>query len=179
MRIVDGHSKLIDSLIGEAANDPRRRKAVVLSVSQPDGSSVDPCQRLINVMLPGTYVAPHRYAGWQHIVVLRGRVVFMTWNCRGCHAGNYVLGPGDTVIIDDTDTAYHSWAVAEGPVAIYEVRPGPYRGPDDCQYLQQFPPLGGAFNPEDIVRQWDQTARLMLGGVSIVSSDEPAYSTPA
>lgn len=169
MQVIDEHSRLIDRLVVEAANDPRRRKAAVLSILQPDGTSVDPCQRLINVMLPGTYVAPHRYPGWQHIVVLRGRVLFMTWNCLGNHRENYWLSPGDTVIIDDTDTAYHSWAVADSPVAIYELRPGPYRGPSDCQYLEQFPPLSDAVKPEDLVRQWEQTARQLASTSTHVS----------
>lgn len=161
MQIVDAHSTLIDRLIVEAANDPRRRKASVLSVLEPDGTSADPCQRLINVLLPGTYVAPHRYQGWQHIVVLRGRVLFMTWDRAGRRRENHWLGPGDTVIIDETDTAYHSWVVADNPVAIYELRPGPYHGPTDCQYLDRFPPLTDDVTPEDLVREWEHTARLL------------------
>lgn len=139
--IVD--NALIDGLLEAARTDPRLRRALVLS----DGPE-RPMQVLVNALLPGTRVAPHRFAGRDQVIcVLRGEVGLLTWSGiaptlppekRAWEAR--ILSAGEVVRFPAEEGRFHALVVPRWVrgAAILETLPGPH-DPASRENLDGFP----------------------------------------
>jgi len=120
---VDGN--VMDRLLAEAAKQPRRRKNLNFHLEHGD-----PCQRLLNAILPGSYVQPHRHldrAKDEMLVILRGRLGLVFFDGAGGVMSRDVLdAAGPKLAVNIPHGVYHT-AVALAPLVMFEAKAGPYR----------------------------------------------------
>jgi cupin fold WbuC family metalloprotein len=126
-------SALFASLIERARRSPRLRTNHNFHASPEDNP-----HRFLNVMIEGTYVAPHRH--WnppksESFLVLEGRVALFTFHPAGEIDAIQVLG-GDPLGADLEPAVWHTLAVLTPHAVCYEVKPGPYSAAND----KDFPP---------------------------------------
>ena len=100
--------------------------------------------RFLNVMLKGTYVAPHRHLDppkAESFLVLEGRLAFFTFDDAGRNASTHILGP-DAVGIDVVPGIWHSMTPLTDHAICYEVKPGPYVAASDKEFAPWAPREG-------------------------------------
>ncbi|WP_022662199.1 WbuC family cupin fold metalloprotein [Paucidesulfovibrio longus] len=129
---------MIHTALAASRRSPRRR------IIQPLHKTADsPLHRMLNVAQPGTYIRPHRHLDppkAESLVVLQGRIGFVTFDAAGEVTGTYVLGPDeDAVGIDMEPGAYHSFVVLEPDTVLFEVKPGPYAKATDKAFAAWAP----------------------------------------
>jgi cupin fold WbuC family metalloprotein len=121
-RVVD--QVLLERLLGEARESPRRRKN--LNFHEPDAH---PCQRLINAILPEAYIQPHRHLDpnkEEMLVILQGRLGLVLFHDDGTVAGKVMLAAdGEQVAVNVPAKRFHT-AVAFEPSVVFEAKAGPY-----------------------------------------------------
>ena len=130
---------LFESLIERAARSPRLRTNHNFHAGMEDNP-----HRFLNVMMRGTYIAPHRHLDppkAEAFLVLRGQLAFFTFDDEGRIASRHVLG-GDAVGIDIQPGVWHTLAVLSPHVVCYEVKPGPYSASNDKDYAPWAPREG-------------------------------------
>ena len=115
--------ELLNEIQAQAAESPRLRMNYNIHESLDS-----PCQRLINVLLPGTALPIHRH---QHAsetyVILRGKLVVVLYADNGTQSKRVLLDPSDGKYgFTIPRGQWHSVEVIE-PTAILEVKEGPYR----------------------------------------------------
>lgn len=132
----------IDDLIKQAANSDRGR--VPFNLHEHD----EPVQRMINAIVPGSYVTPHKHQNpdkVELIAILRGSVACLRFTDTGQIEESYVLDEsGPIKAVDIRPAIYHS-LVALQPSAILEIIQGPYR-PDTHK---QFAPWAARENTRE------------------------------
>src|SRR5579872_4364448 len=119
---------LVESLIERAGHSPRRRINHNFYASLADNP-----HRFLNVMLRGTYVAPHRHTTppkSESFLALAGELAFFTFEDDGRIATTHVLGRG-VMGIDIPPGVWHTLAVLTPHAVCYEVKPGPYQAASD------------------------------------------------
>ncbi|MGB1286795.1 MAG: WbuC family cupin fold metalloprotein [Aggregatilineales bacterium] len=113
----------IDDLLREAKKSPRKR-AILRLHKHPD-----PVQRMLNAMLPGTYIPPHKHEAPDKVElfsILRGRVAVLQFDARGeIEERVFLEASGDTRIVDIPPRTYHS-IIAYEPSVLLEIIQGPY-----------------------------------------------------
>lgn len=141
LQSIDG--VLIARLLEEARRSPRRR----VNYNFHRTPAEDP-NRFLNVMLDGTYVAPHRHLAVpkpELFLVLEGRIVLFVFDDEGRVRERLVAGAGGPegrVGVDVAPGIWHSLAVA-GPYAVVcEVKPGGYDPATDKQFAPWAPREG-------------------------------------
>lgn len=96
-----------------------------------------PCQRLINVLIPGTVIPIHRHRHTaETYILLRGRLFVVFYNSLGEPIERYFLNPLEgNYGINIPCGQWHTVEVIE-PSAIFEVKEGPYTplDPEDIMY---------------------------------------------
>lgn len=73
--------EMMGSLLAQAAVSPRRRQHRNLHLS-----FIEPCQRLLNAIEPGSYIRPHRHSldpKAESLVAVRGKFALITFDERG------------------------------------------------------------------------------------------------
>ena len=139
---------LIRTALDASRSSPRKR------IIQPlHKSASDPLHRMLNVAQPGTYIRPHRHLDppkAESLVVLQGRIGFVTFDEAGEVTGMYVLGPDeDAVGIDMEPGVYHTFVVLEQDTVLFEVKPGPYAKATDKAFAawapEEFTPEAGEY----------------------------------
>ena len=126
------NDKLLDKVTEEAFASARLRMNFNLH------SSLDAkVQRLINVLLPGTPIPIHRHRHTEETyIVLRGKLFVVFYDDLGRETERYLLDPlnGDYGLQIPMGQ-WHTVEVFE-PVAIFEVKEGPYNPllPEDILY---------------------------------------------
>jgi cupin fold WbuC family metalloprotein len=118
--------ELLDALSRAAAATPRRRKNHNF---HPDDSAA--CNRLLNAVEPGSYIAPHRHrepGKGESCVVLRGRLGLVLFDDAGRVTRALLAEPGGEVAGLDVppDTWHTLVSLAPGSV-FFEAKAGPYR----------------------------------------------------
>jgi cupin fold WbuC family metalloprotein len=114
------------------------------------GSLEDPVHRFLNVMVKGTYVAPHRHTTPpkpETFVVLEGEVAVVEFLEGGAIDAITRLGPATHPRNHGIDLAPGVWhtLVVLSPVAvIFEVKPGPYSPATDKDFAPWAPREGDA-----------------------------------
>ncbi len=134
---------LIERVLEEARRSPRRR----VNFNFHQTPAEDP-NRFLNVMLEGTYVAPHRHAVVpkpEMFVVLEGRIAVFTFDESGAVDACGVAGegaPGGRVAVDLPAGVWHSLAVLTPHAVLVEVKPGFYDPATDKQFAPWAPGEG-------------------------------------
>src|SRR5215475_6759271 len=111
-------STLIASLIERARQSPRLRTNHNFHTSMEDNP-----HRFLNVMIRGTYIAPHRHgdpAKSETFIVLEGQLAFFTFDDAGDIASSHLLGR-DQIGIDIAPGIWHSLAVLSSHAVCFEV----------------------------------------------------------
>ncbi len=130
---------LFQSLIERARQSPRLRINHNFHSSMQDNP-----HRFLNVMLKGTYVAPHRHLDPpkpESFVVLEGKLAFFTFDDAGNIASSHILGP-DLPGIDLAPGVWHSMTPVTEHAVCYEVKPGPYEAANDKEFAAWAPAEG-------------------------------------
>lgn len=134
-------SQLFQSLIERAHHSPRLRTNHNFHLSLDDNP-----HRFLNVMVRGTYIAPHRHRNppkSESFLVLDGELAFFTFDDSGQVTDTHVLGR-TAVGIDIQPGVWHTLAVLTPHAVSYEVKPGPYSASDDKDFAPWAPREGDA-----------------------------------
>jgi cupin fold WbuC family metalloprotein len=133
----------IEILKQRAATSPRRRVNHNLHASLDD-----PLHRFLNVMVRGTYVAPHRHSTPpkpETFVVLEGEVAVVEFDESGEVTAVTSAGPETEPRIHGIDLApgvWHSLVVLSSVAVLFEVKPGPYVATTDKDFAPWAPREG-------------------------------------
>ena len=147
LQVID--SALFRSLIERASQSPRLRTNHNFHASLGDNP-----HRFLNVMVHGTYIAPHRHSNppkSESFLVLEGELAFFTFDHAGRVTGTHVLGR-DAVGIDIQPGVWHTMAVLTAHVVCFEVKPGPYVAATDKDFAPWAPREGDASATEYLDR---------------------------
>jgi cupin fold WbuC family metalloprotein len=133
------NSQLFESLIERARQSPRLRTNHNFHSTMEENP-----HRFLNVMVRGTYIAPHRHTTPpkpEAFVVLSGAIAFFTFDDTGEITGTYVLD-GEQPGIDVPAGVWHTLAVLSPEAVCYEVKPGPYTPATDKDFAPWAPREG-------------------------------------
>ncbi len=107
--------------------------------------------RFLNVMIEGTYIAPHRHLDPpkpEAFLVLEGRLALFLFTESGAIEACHLLGPDTgTWGVDVPAGVWHSMAVLSRHAICYEVKPGPYFPATDKEFAPWAPREGEAGVP--------------------------------
>jgi cupin fold WbuC family metalloprotein len=115
---------LLDRLLAEARTQARLRKNQNFHLD-----AKDPCQRLLNAIVPGAYVQPHRHlehSKEEMLVILRGRLGLVFFDGAGGVMRSDVLDAGGPRIAVNIPHGVYHTAVALTPAVVFEAKAGPY-----------------------------------------------------
>ena len=132
-------SELFQALLERARQSPRLRTNHNFHASPEDNPN-----RFLNVMVKGTYIAPHRHIDppkAESFLVLDGRLAFFTFDDAGRITSTHVLGQ-DPIGIDIAAGVWHTMAVLSSHAICYEVKAGPYRPASDKDFAPWAPREG-------------------------------------
>lgn len=116
-----------DNLLNEITTDAE--KSPRLRMNYNIHESLDsPCQRLINVLLPGTVLPIHRHRHTaETYILLRGKMFVVFYDSLGGQTERILLDPMQgNYGVNIPAGQWHTVEVIE-PSAIFEVKEGPYR----------------------------------------------------
>lgn len=136
---------LLASLIERARKSPRLRVNHNFHASMEDNP-----HRFLNVMIRGTYIAPHRHLDppkAESFLVLEGEIAFFTFDDSGRIASTHILGR-DAVGIDLVPGIWHTMTPLTPHATCYEVKPGPYVASTDKDFAPWAPREGDPRAPE-------------------------------
>jgi cupin fold WbuC family metalloprotein len=113
----------IEDLIFQAKQTPRKRAILRLHEHH------EPVQRMVNALIPGTYVTPHKHENPDKVelfAILKGKVAILEFNERGnVEVVIKLESEGNVKIVDIPPRTYHS-IIALEPSAVLEIIEGPY-----------------------------------------------------
>lgn len=113
----------IDNLIRMAKKSTRKRTILRLHEHE------EPVQRMINAMIPGTYITPHKHEDPDKVElfnILEGSCAVLHFDNRGEVAELVMLSTtGPTKVVDIPPRTYHT-IVPLKPCALLEIIQGPY-----------------------------------------------------
>jgi cupin fold WbuC family metalloprotein len=127
---------LCDTLIARARQSPRLRTNHNFHSSMEDNP-----HRFLNVMVRGTYIAPHRHLDppkAEAFLVLRGEIAFFIFNDTGEIVRIEILGR-EAIGIDIAAGLWHTLIVLTPEAVCYEVKPGPYSAANDKDFAPWAP----------------------------------------
>ena len=145
---------MIDRLLAQATAAPRLRKNLNFHERE-----THPCQRLLNAIVPGSYVQPHRHLQddkEEFMMIVRGCLGVVLYDETGAVTGTLKLEEGGAVRAVSIPMGIYHTAVALKPTVIFEAKGGPYAphlpeelapfapaegSPDAAHYLQQMEAL--------------------------------------
>lgn len=115
----------IERILAEARRSPRLRKNFNFH-----GSPAHPCQRLVNAVLPGAYIQPHRHLDRvkeEMLVILRGRLGLVFFDEGGAVAGKTVIEEGgERLAVNIPAGMFHTAIALGGEAVVFEAKAGPY-----------------------------------------------------
>jgi cupin fold WbuC family metalloprotein len=130
--------ELFERVIAQARLSPRRRMNFNFHAALDENPS-----RLLNVLLRGTYITPHRHGDppkAESFVVLEGRIAVFIFDEAGHVTGRHDLGRGQAGLgIDIPPGIWHTAAALSEHAVCFEVKPGPYRAADDKEFAPWAP----------------------------------------
>ncbi len=136
-----------------AAASPRRRMNHNFHASAADNP-----HRMLNVLLRGTYVRPHRHVSppkSEAFLPLTGRVGIVCFDDAGAITGVYALdSAGQTRGIDIAPGVWHTVLALSDVSVCYEVKPGPWEPGSDKDFALWAPEEGDNRVPA-LLAQWE------------------------
>ena len=152
--ITDG---LFAELTERAGASPRRR----MNHNFHEGPGDNP-HRMLNVLLRGTYVRPHRHvtpAKSEAFLPLTGRVGIVCFDDNGVTTGQFLLDAAGPVRgIDLAPGVWHTVVALSAVTVCYEVKPGPWEPASDKDFAAWAP-----------AEQTPEAARLVLAWEALFS----------
>ena len=141
-------SELFADLIERASQSPRRRT----NHNFHSGPEDNP-HRFLNVILRGSYVAPHRHLQppkAESFIVLEGWIAMFTFDDAGAVTRTHLLGsgplPANTIFpqstargIDLQPGLWHTLAALTDHAVCFEVKPGPWDPSTDKEFAPWAP----------------------------------------
>lgn len=131
--------ELFRHLIEQAQRSPRLRINHNFHTSMEDNP-----HRFLNVMMKGTYIAPHRHLDppkAEAFLVLEGEVAFLIFDDLGRVVRTEVVG-ADPIGIDLPVGVWHTLTPVTEHAVCYEVKPGPYLAANDKDFAPWAPREG-------------------------------------
>jgi cupin fold WbuC family metalloprotein len=117
---------LIEQILAEARRSPRLRKNFNFH-----RSAAHPCQRLVNAVLPGAYIQPHRHLDpdkEEMLVILRGRLGLVFFDEAGNVVGKTIIEEdGENLAVNIPVGMFHTAVALDGEAVVFEAKAGPYR----------------------------------------------------
>jgi cupin fold WbuC family metalloprotein len=149
----------LTAALSRSRAEPRRRTNLNVH-----GALEDPVQRLFNVLQPGTYIRPHRHeqARWELFVILKGCLGIVTFDEQGFVLERVVLTPDGVGAVEIAGGAWHTAVALEPDTVLFEVKPGPYRKPDDKDLATWSPAEGDPRCPQ-YLEMWEEAVRRAAG----------------
>ena len=149
--ITDG---LFAELTERAGASPRRR----MNHNFHSGPSDNP-HRMLNVLLRGTYVRPHRHVTplkSEAFLPLTGRVGIVCFDDNGVTTGQYLLDAAGPVRgIDLAPGVWHTVVALSDVTVCYEVKPGPWEPASDKDFAA-WAPAEGTPEAAGLVLAWEE-----------------------
>lgn len=141
--------KLDDAMVRLGFEEAKRslRRRIILPVHRSPESSV---QRMLNFLLPGTYIRPHLHPlphATETIQVLRGGLDFFLFDNDGHVSQRHALLSGENGLIDIEPNLWHGFVVTGEETLILEIKRGPYDGQHDKVFAPWAPEEGSAEVP--------------------------------
>jgi cupin fold WbuC family metalloprotein len=131
----------IEDLMREARNSPRKRAILRLHRHE------EPVQRMVNALVPGTYIAPHKHENPDKVElfsILYGTIAVLHFNDLGRVEEIIKLdAQGDNRIVDIAPRTYHTIVPLVDSAAL-EIIQGPYIAETHKQFASWAPPEGNA-----------------------------------
>jgi cupin fold WbuC family metalloprotein len=130
---------LLQDLLERAKRSPRLRINHNFHSSMEDNP-----HRFLNVMVKGTYIAPHRHLDppkAEAFLVLDGEVAFFIFDDSGNVVRTEVVGR-DPIGIDLPPGVWHTLTPLSAHAICYEVKPGPYLDSTDKDFAAWAPREG-------------------------------------
>jgi cupin fold WbuC family metalloprotein len=130
---------LLQDLLERAKRSPRLRINHNFHSSMEDNP-----HRFLNVMVKGTYIAPHRHLDppkAEAFLVLDGEVAFFIFDDSGNVVRTEVVGR-DPIGIDLPPGVWHTLTPLSAHAICYEVKPGPYLASTDKDFAAWAPREG-------------------------------------
>jgi cupin fold WbuC family metalloprotein len=130
---------LFRQLIEQAQRSPRLRINHNFHTSMEDNP-----HRFLNVMMKGTYIAPHRHLDppkAEAFLVLEGEVAFFIFDDLGRVVRAELVGV-DPIGIDLPVGVWHTLTPVTAHAVCYEVKPGPYLAANDKDFAPWAPREG-------------------------------------
>lgn len=116
--------KIINEISASAQNSPRKRH-----IKNFHTEPSDLLQRMINVMLPGTYVQPHKHSDPEKrevFIILKGKAYVVIFSENGEIIDNILLDPKqESFGVEIPPNEWHTIIPIEESVC-YELKDGPY-----------------------------------------------------
>lgn len=140
VQLVD--SSLIEATLARARSSPRLRANHNFHPSDADGF-----HRFLNVLVRGTYVAPHRHVTppkAEAFLALRGELACFVFDDDGRVLERAVLGRDGRHGIDIAPGIWHCIAALSDEVVCYEAKPGPWDPATDKEFAPWAPREGDA-----------------------------------
>ena len=117
---------LLDKVSAQARGAPRLRKNLNIHASE-----LEPCNRLLNAMEPGTYFPPHCHSDAtkdETMVLLRGRMGIVVFDDAGNVEETAILdADGAARCVTIPHGVIHSMVVLRPGTVVLECKAGPYR----------------------------------------------------
>ncbi len=142
MQLID--ASLFERMLAQARQSPRRRINYNFHPTLEDNP-----HRFLNVMLRGTYIAPHRHLDppkSESFLVLKGELAFFIFDDDGRITAAQRLGL-DPIGIDIRPGVWHTIAVLSDEAICFEVKPGPYSAANDKNFAPWAPREGDPAAP--------------------------------
>lgn len=153
MKVYD--STAINDLMSKAEIHPRLRQASALKEASYNG-----VRPLLNAMLPGTYIQPHRHNpenADEYWFVLRGDIASFSFSEEGDVKDHKIVSSQNGFPLAFLPRGeYHTLVVVDKPAVILELTQGPY----DALTYKEFAPWAPSESPED-----QEKAREYLRGL--------------
>lgn len=130
---------LLDDLLEQAARSERKR------VPYRFHEHHEPVQRMLNAIMPGSYVTPHKHENpdkVELIAILTGKAALLHFSDQGHIEAVFILEPDGPVRgVDIPPRVYHNF-VALTPCVILEIIQGPYQAETHKQFAGWAPREG-------------------------------------
>jgi cupin fold WbuC family metalloprotein len=141
--------ELINQLIEQAGQSERKR------VPYRFHEHTDPVQRMINAIVPGSYITPHKHENpdkVEMIAILAGKAAVVHFSDTGQVQDVFVLDENGPIRgVDIPPRLYHNF-VALTPCAVLEIIQGPYQAETHKKFASWAPHEGAAGCPAYLER---------------------------